>query len=38
LEAQFKENGENISALISEIKNIINLRTIKMKSIKRGGY
>ena len=38
LEAQLKENGENISALISEIKNIINLRTIKMKSIKRGGY
>ena len=38
LESQLKENGENISALISEIKNIINLRTIKMKSIKRGGY
>ncbi|MBR5280203.1 MAG: hypothetical protein IKU26_04460 [Clostridia bacterium] len=38
LESQLKENGENISALISEIKNLINLRTIKMKSIKRGGY
>ena len=38
LESQLKENGENISALISEIKNIINLRTIKIKSIKRGGY
>lgn len=38
LEAQLKENDENIPALITEIKNVINLRTIKMKSIKRGGY
>lgn len=38
LETQLKENGESVSALITEIKNIINLRTIKMKSIKRGGY
>lgn len=38
LETQLKENSENIPALINEIKNIINLRTIKMKSIKRGGY
>ena len=38
LEVQLKENGANISALISEIKNIIYLRSIKMKSIKRGGY
>lgn len=38
IEAQLKENGDNIPALISELKNIIHLRTIKMKSIKRGGY
>lgn len=38
LEEQLKDNGENIPALITEIKNAINLRTIKMKSIKRGGY
>ena len=38
LEAQLKEGNENIPALITEIKNAINLRTIKMKSIKRGGY
>lgn len=38
LEEQLKNNGENISVLITEIKNAINLRTIKMKSIKRGGY
>lgn len=38
LEAQLKDNGENISVLIAEIKNAINLRTIKIKSIKRGGY
>ena len=38
LEIQLKEGNENIPALITEIKNAINLRTIKMKSIKRGGY
>lgn len=38
LEEQLKEGNESVSALITEIKNIINLRTIKVKSIKRGGY
>ena len=38
LESQLKEGNEGVSALITEIKNTINLRTIKMKSIKRGGY
>ena len=38
LEAQLKEGGEEIPNLITEIKNTINLRTIKMKSLKRGGY
>lgn len=38
LETQLKENGENIMGLITDIKNAIQLRTIKMKSIKRGGY
>lgn len=38
LETQFKENSENIPALISEIKNAINARTTEIKSIKRGGY
>ena len=38
LETQLKEGGEGVPSLITEIKNVINLRTIKMKSIKRGGY
>ena len=38
LEKQLKENSESIPSLITEIKNVINLRNIKMKSIKRGGY
>ncbi len=38
LEKQLKEGNENIPSLIAEIKNAINLRTIKVKSIKRGGY
>ena len=38
LEAQLKEGGEEIPNLITEIKNTINLRTIKIKSLKRGEY
>ena len=38
LEAMLKNNSEATPALITEIKNTINLRTIKMKSLKRGGY
>ena len=38
LENQLKEDGEGIPALITEIKNTINMRTIKIKSMKRGGY
>ncbi len=38
LETALKEGNESIPALITEIKNIIKLRTIKMKSLKRGGY
>ena len=38
LEIQLKEGNNSASALITEIKNAIKLRTIKMKSIKRGGY
>ena len=38
LEARLKEESESVPELISEIKNAINLRTIKIKSIKRGGY
>ena len=38
LEAQLKDGGEGVPNLIIEIKNVINLRSIKMKSLKRGGY
>lgn len=38
LEEQLKTSGQNIRELIAEIKNLINQRTIKMKSIKRGNY
>ena len=38
LEAQLKDGGESVPDLIIEIKNVINLRSIKMKSLKRGGY
>ena len=38
LDTQLKEGNENIPTLITEIKSTINLRTIKMKSTKRGGY
>ena len=38
LEAQLKEDNENIPSLITETKNAINLRSVKMKSIKKGGY
>lgn len=38
LEAQLKDGGEGVPDLIIEIKNVINLRSIKMKSLKRGGY
>ncbi len=37
LETQLRGNGENVSALISEIKNTIDLRTVKTENIKRGG-
>ena len=38
LETALKENAESIPGLITEIKNTIELRSIKMKSLKRGGY
>ena len=38
LETQLKTGGEDILSLISEIQNIINLRSIKTKSLKRGDY
>lgn len=38
LETQLKEEGADIPALISEIKNALDLRSIKIKSTKRGGY
>lgn len=38
LETALKENAEAVPGLITEIKNAIELRSIKMKSIKRGGY
>lgn len=38
LEAQLKEEGADIQSLITEIKNAIDLRSIKMKTTKRGGY
>ena len=38
LENQLKNNNEGIPALITDIKNAINMRTIKIKSIKKGGY
>lgn len=38
LEDEIKNNGENSSNIISEIKEIITLRSIKVKSMKRGGF
>lgn len=38
LETALKERTEAIPGLITEIKNAITLRSIKMKSLKRGGY
>lgn len=38
LEVALKENSDNSSQLILETKHVIQLRTIKMKSIKRGSY
>ena len=38
LENLLKEGNATASGLIGEIKNGINLRTMKMKSLKRGGY
>jgi hypothetical protein len=38
LEDELKNNGENISRIITEIKQVINLRNIKIKSMKRGGF
>ena len=38
LETQLKEDTESIPVLITEIKNALSLRTVKMKNIKRGGY
>ena len=38
LETQLKEGNGDVCSLIAEIKNLINLHTTKMKSIKRGGY
>ena len=38
LEIELKENSDNVSQIITEAKNSIQLRTIKMKSIKRGSY
>ena len=38
LEDEIKNKGDNISSIITEIKEIINLRSIKIKSMKRGGF
>ena len=38
LEAQLSDNEDGVPGLISEIKNAIKLREIKVKSLKRGGY
>ena len=38
LDQLLKENDEHSPALIDEIKITINMRTIKMKNIKKGGY
>ena len=38
LDVALKENSDNTSQLILETKHVIQLRTIKMKSIKRGSY
>ena len=38
LDKQIKENGENIGGSIDEIKNAIGLRSIKIRSKKRGSY
>ena len=38
LENQLKDGNEDIPTLITDVKNAIKMRTIKIKSIKRGGY
>jgi len=38
LEMQLNDGGDNITALITEVKSTIDLRNVKMKSLKRGGY
>ena len=38
LETQLKDGGEGVLSLITEIKNVVNLRSIKMKGLKRGDY
>ena len=38
LASELQEDGEKITSLVSEIKNIIKIRTEKIKNIKRGGY
>ncbi len=38
LEGKLNEGDENVPLIIKEIKNAIDLRSIKMKSNKRGGY
>ena len=38
LETQLKDNADTIPALITEIENAIKMRSIKIKSTKRGSY
>ena len=38
LETQLKDNADTIPSLITEIEDVIKLRSIKVKSAKRGGY
>lgn len=38
LASELQKDGEKITSLVSEIKNIIKIRTEKIKNIKRGGH
>ena len=38
LQKMLSEDGENISQILSDIKNAIKLRSMKLQSQKRGSY
>lgn len=38
LETELISEGDNVSRIISEAKNLISLRSIKMQNLKKGGY